>query len=304
MIPNQYRIIQYFWLCISLKNMDILNNFNLKSFEETSSSFPYRLAAIDLDDTLLGLDKQISAANVIAVRQLQQRGVRVILASGRGHENMLRFHRHLGLSGPIVSSQGALVKDAETEEILHKHFVSSDLATEVVAEAKSRNLAVIYYHADGMLVGEQNKWTDMYQSRTGDEIMVYDDLTHLVGETPQKVIWCGAPEQVAPLWLPMQMRYRERLSVLTTDPEFLEFMAKGVNKAVGVAAVAKHYGFEPAQVLAFGDGNNDIEMLKWAGLGVAMSDARPSAKAAATLVAPSGNPETSLARAVAAVLKQ
>ncbi len=124
--------------------MDILNNFNLKSFEDTSSSFPYRLAAIDLDDTLLGPDKQISAANVTAVCQLQERGVRVILASGRGHENMLRFHRHLGLSGPIVSCQGALVKDAETEEILHKHFVSSDLAMELVAEAKVSNLAVIY----------------------------------------------------------------------------------------------------------------------------------------------------------------
>ncbi len=144
----------------------------------------------------------------------------------------------------------------------------------------------------------------MYQSRTGDQIAVYDDLTHLVSGTPQKVIWCDAPQRVAALLPQMQARYRERVSVLTTDPEFLEFMAFGVNKAVGVAAVAKHYGFEPTQVLAFGDGNNDVEMLNWAGLGVAMSDARPSAKAAAAIVASPGDPETSLARAVAAVLRQ
>ena len=277
----------------------------MESFKaKETSPFPYRLAAIDLDDTLLGPDKQISVANATAVRQLQEHGVRVILASGRGHENMLRFHRQLGLSGPIVSCQGALVKDAETGEILHKHFVPADLAMDLVAEAKARDIAVIYYHANGMVVREQNKWTDLYQSRTGEKIEVYGDLTHQVNGTPQKVIWCDAPERVAALMQPMQAHYRERLHVLTTDPEFLEFMAFGVDKAMGVAAVAKHYGFEPAHVLAFGDGNNDVQMLARAGLGVAMSDARPSAKAAAAFVAPPGNPETSLARAITAVLRQ
>jgi hypothetical protein len=101
----------------------------------------------------------------------------------------------------------------------------------------------------------------------------------------------------------MKSYYRGHLEVITTDPEFLEFTAVGVDKAVGVAAVAKRYGIEPAQVLTFKDGNNDVAMLKWAGLGVAMSNARPSAKALAALVSPARDPEVSLARAIAMVLE-
>lgn len=278
---------------------------NMQSFKaQKSSSFPFRLAAIDLDDTLLGPDKQISAANAAAVSTLRDREVRVILASGRRHENMLRFHQQLGLQGPIVSAQGALVKDAETSEILHQYPVPADLAAEVVVEGIARSMTLIYYHSDGVYVSEKNKWTELYQSRTGDAPTVYGNLTILASETPHKIIWCDAPSRIAALLPQMQARYEKRLYVVTTDPEFLEFIAVGVNKAVGVATVAKRYGIDSAQVLAFGDGNNDVAMLKWAGLGVAMSDARPSAKAAAALISPPGNPETSFARAVAAVIMQ
>jgi hydroxymethylpyrimidine pyrophosphatase-like HAD family hydrolase len=195
------------------------------------------------------------------------------------------------------------VKHAETGQILHEHLVPSDLAAEVLADGHARGMTQNYYHADGGLyVRERTRWTDLYQSRTGSDLVVFGDLMRLAGGSPQKIIWVTAPEQVATLFPEMEARYAGRLYVTVTDPEYLEFMTLGVNKAVGVAAVARHYGIEPAQVLAFGDGNNDVPMLQWAGLGVAMSDGRPSAKAAAALIAPPGDPETSLARAIAAVL--
>ncbi len=271
--------------------------------ELSGRGFPYRLAAVDLDDTLLGPDKAISAANAAAVRELRRRGVRVVLASGRRHENMLRFHRQLELDGPLVSCNGALVKHAESGEVLHEHLVPADLAAGVLADGNARGLSQNYYHTDGCLyVRERTRWTDLYQDRTGSDLVVAGDLLRLAGGGAQKIIWVTAPEQVAALFPEMEARYAGRLYVTVTDPEYLEFMAPGVNKAVGVAAVARHYGIEPAQVLTFGDGNNDVPMLEWAGLGVAMSDGRPSAKAAAALVSPPGDPETSLARAIAAVL--
>jgi hypothetical protein len=96
--------------------------------------------------------------------------------------------------------------------------------------------------------------------------------------------------------------YQAVLNITLTDPEYLVFTAFGVDKAVGLAAVAKYYDVEPTEVIAFGDGNNDVAMLAWAGFGVAMSNARPSAKRAAKLVASPGNPETSFARAMEMVL--
>lgn len=261
---------------------------------------PYRLAAIDLDDTLLGPDKAIGAENAAAIRRLQEAGVHCLLASGRRHENMLRFHQRLNLHGPIVSCNGAQVRDTDTGEVLHERLMPADLAEEVVEEGDRRGVTQNYYHTDGGLyVREKTGWTDLYQRRTGSEVNVRGDLESLRGESALKIIWIDSGERVAAMRPEMEARYAGRLYITTTDPEYLEFMALGVSKAVGIAVVAERYGIPAAEVLTFGDGNNDIEMLEWAGLSYAMDHARAAAQAAADRIAPPGNPETSFARAVA-----
>ena len=270
----------------------------------TQGSFPYRLAAIDLDETLLGPDKQISAANVAAVQALRDRGVRVILASGRRHENMLRFHVQLGLEGPIVSCQGALTKHAETGQILHRQCVPADLAAEVVVDGLERDVTPVYYHLENTYVSHRNTFTALYGRRTGTPVVEVDDLTRFAGNEPLKILWIHTPEYIGAHFPALSAHYRGRLEVVVTDPEYLEFNALGVSKAVGLAAVADHYGIERSEVLTFGDGNNDVTMLEWAGFGVAMDHARPSAKAAANRIAPEGDPASSLARAVDQILAE
>ena len=268
----------------------------------SSSAFPYKLAAIDLDDTLLGPDKQISADNVLAVQKLREAGVRIVLASGRRHENMLRFHRLLTLQGPIISCQGALARDAETGDILHKHFMDADLAAQVVRDGTERGMTQMVYDISDTLARERTPFTDLYEFRTGSKVMLKGDLTQLAGDTPQKIIWVCDADQAQTLLPLMQAQYRGQLEVLISDPEYLEFMADGVSKAVGLEAVARRYGIAQAETLAFGDGNNDVTMIRWAGLGVAMDHARPSAQAVADLIAPPGSPESSFARAVQSIL--
>ena len=277
--------------------------------------FPYRLAAVDLDDTLLGPDKAISRANAEAVRLLRERGVHIVLASGRRHENMLRFHRQLDLGpdDPIVSCNGALVKTAETGYVWHERRVPADLARDIIADGNRQGVTQNYYHPDGnVYVRERTPWTDLYQSRTLSDIVVRGDLGSLLHEdgggagfpaTPLKIIWIDDGARVAALFPEMEARYEGRLYVTVTDAEYLEFMAPGVNKAEGLAVACAALGISPHEVVAFGDGNNDVPMLRWAGLGVAMSEARASAKEAADRVAPPGDPETSFARAVEAALR-
>jgi len=262
----------------------------------------YRLAAIDLDDTLLGPDKKISAANASAVHRLRERGVRITLASGRRHDNILRFHRQLDLDGPIVSCQGGFVKHAETEEIMYQHFVPSDVAAAVVADAATEKMSVVYYRPDGVYVRARNADTDIYERNTGEKVIEHGNLEQLAGDAPLKIIWVSSPEHVAERFPAMTGRYLGRSDVVITNPEYMEFVPHGVNKAVGVAVVASHYGIQPSHVMAFGDGNNDVALLEWAGLSVAMSHGRESAKAAADLISPDGDPATSFARAVAEIL--
>ena len=265
-------------------------------------SIPFRLAAIDLDGTLLGPDKQISPANRAAVRDLQNAGVRVVLASGRRHENMTRFHQSLGLEGPMVSAQGALVKEVETGAVLHQRYVPADLAVEVVRHGLEEGMSLIYYLDEGIHMSGFDRHTRLYQSRGGDELIDSGKMEHLAGRSPQKIIWLESPERIASTFPSVEARYQGRSDTLVSDPEYLEFMAYGISKAVGLAVVAERYGIDSSEVLSFGDANNDVTMLQWTGLGVAMSQSTPAAKAAANRVAPAGDPENSFARAVAEIL--
>ncbi len=259
----------------------------------------YRLAAIDLDDTLLGPDKVISRENIEAVHRLREAGVHCVLASGRRHENMLRFHRQLDLNGPIVSCNGACVKVAETGEIWRETVLPTDLAEMIIELGDQLGVAQNYYHTDGnAYVRDRNQWVQLYESRTGSLASVHGPLEDFHGASALKILWIDAPERIATLLPEMQARLGERLYITVTDPEYLEFMALGVSKADGLATVAEHLNIPPAAVAAFGDGNNDVEMLSWAGMGIAMSHGRATAHAAANAIAPTGNPETELARAI------
>ncbi len=268
-----------------------------------NTSFPYRLAATDLDGTLLGPDKRISAANLAAVCALQDRGVQCILASGRRHQNSLRIQRELGLTGPIIACQGGMIRDSVTDEVIGAHFLPPALAAELVTAGQRRGFDVIYYHLDRLLVAARHtRWIDLYESRVGESPEVLPDLGSLGGEAALKIVWYGEPADLAALRPALEESYRGRIHVLSTDRENLEFMAPGINKASALATVARRLGIERRQTLAFGDGENDAPMLKWAQLGVAVHHAVPAAKAAADLISPPGDPASSFARAVQMIL--
>jgi Cof subfamily protein (haloacid dehalogenase superfamily) len=264
----------------------------------------FKLAAIDIDDTLVGPDKRVSPANAEALRGLQALGCRVVLASGRRHDNMLAFQRELGLEDYVVSCQGAVVRHPRTSEVIHEAFVPTPLAAELTAEGLERGLTVMFWAQDGVFARQRTVWTDRYSADCGDDPVTALDVQSLAdaGAPAEKIVWGADPQVIAALTPPLRERLHGRIEITVTDDWFVEFTSRSATKAAGVSAVARAYGIDARQALAFGDGNNDVAMLKWAGLGVAMPHGRPAARAAAKFVAPSGDPETSLARAIHGVL--
>ena len=264
----------------------------------------FALAAVDIDDTLLGPDGRISAANSDAVRELLRLGVRVVLASGRSHANMLRFHRALALGdGPVVSAQGAVVRPAEGGPPWLECTIDPALVTQVTREGLERGFAVQHYRAGAIFVQRRTHWTEHDQSRNDSpQIHVDDLLADGEGAGVTKVIWLGEPAEIAAAAPGRVAAYAGAVTVTHTDPPYLEFYAPDASKGAALALVAERLGVPRERVLAFGDGNNDAPMLAWAGLGVAMPHAREAARRAAAFVGPHGDPETALARAVRAVV--
>src|SRR6476661_2455337 len=133
---------------------------------QPASNFPFRLAAIDLDGTLLGPDKAISDQNARAVRRLNENGVKVIIASGRRHQNSIRFQRQLHLDGPIIACQGGLIRDGESGNVIEAHFLPQTAAREIANEADKHGVQAIYYHLDHLYVsGRNDQWLDLYELR-------------------------------------------------------------------------------------------------------------------------------------------
>src|SRR5580704_9038333 len=271
----------------------------MQNDDQSATKLPYRLAAIGLDGTLLGPDKAISDQNAAAIHRLNENGARVIIASGRRHQNSIRFQRQLQLTGPIIACQGGLIRDGESGNVIEAHFLPQTVAREIAGDAEKNGVQAIYYHLDHLYVAEQNdRWIDLYESRVGERAETLPSLSQLDGRRALKIVWYGDPVVLGKIRPEIADRYRGKVDVLSTESENLEFMPRGVNKAAALEKVTHEFGVPREQVLAFGDAENDLQMLAWAGMGVAMRHGNPAAIAAARMVSPPGPPETAFARAV------
>src|SRR3954451_23803028 len=176
-----------------------------------ASNFPFRLSAIDLDGTLLGPDKTISHENVRAVQRLRDNGVTVIIASGRRHQNSVRFQRQLGLTGPIIACQGGLIRDGESGNVIEAHFLPQSVTRQIIPQAEKRDIPVIYYHLDHLYVAERNnKWVELYEARVGEKAEILPNLEQLDGRRALKIVWSGDPEILTKIRSEMSTHYGEK----------------------------------------------------------------------------------------------
>jgi Cof subfamily protein (haloacid dehalogenase superfamily) len=263
------------------------------------SGFPYRLAAIDLDATLLGPDKTISTANAAAVSRLRAAGVMIVLASGRFHQNMRPFHTALGLAegAPIVSSNGAFVAPADLRTSWWEVLLPEVQTQEILRVGTDHGITQIWDDAAGLCAVRETPWVRLLEGRMHSTVRA---VARFPETRPRKILWIAEPARIAALEQETRALWGDTLSITVTDPEYLEFMAAGVHKAAGLAVVCERLKIAPADVLALGDGDNDAQMLAWAGMGIALAHGSPSARAAARIV----GPEAPLDRALAAAIDQ
>src|SRR4051794_24314838 len=203
--------------------------------------FDFKLAAIDIDDTLVGPDKRVSPANAEALQRLQTLGCRVVLASGRRQQNMMGFQRELELDDYIVSCQGAVARHPRTGEVIHEALMPTPLAAELTADGLERGLTVMFWARDGVFARQRTVWTDRYSADCGDDPVTACDVQSLAdaGTAAEKVVWGAEPQVIAALVPAMRERFREQLEVTVTDDWFIEFTSRSATKAAGVAAVAR-----------------------------------------------------------------
>ena len=262
-------------------------------------SSPYRLAAIDLDGTLLGSDHALSAGNAAAVRRAASAGAKIVLASGRQWRTIDAFAGQLGLppDAPIIAYNGAMIRTHGGETWFHQPLPAQASQTIVhycVANGYHLNL----YHDDTLYVQNDTHWGRVYHQRTGT-VPHITDLTQFDGRQPTKLLLIDTLETTNRLLVHFQAEFGPSLYITKTEDEFLEFMAADINKGAALKETAERLGVMASQCAAFGDSYNDLSMVEWAGMGVAMANGRPELRAIAQCIAPDAD-----ADGVGAVLDQ
>ncbi len=264
----------------------------------------YKLAAIDLDGTLLNPERRISDENKAAVAKLRANNIEVVLASGRKHEDILRFHQELELESPILSCHGALVKDPITGEVISNRFIAREVVVHLIQEAVANELSWVVYDQRGVHLCRSEYWLSEYIRRTCfDRPNICNSVEDYVFTHAEKVNWMGDEEIIRQQFRRVYDMFAGKLTTVITDPDHLEFTLHGADKASGLMDLTERLGICQHEVLAFGDSNNDVTMLSWAGLGVAMNHGTTQARLAAKMISAPGDEGASLARAVDSILQ-
>jgi Cof subfamily protein (haloacid dehalogenase superfamily) len=251
-----------------------------------------RLVALDLDGTLIGEDLRLPPRTTAAIRAAVERGVHVVLATGRMTTSALPYARELGLRAPLIGLQGALVREmpapgsARLGRLLLHRPLAADVAHDAIAWCRAVGLTPHVNHLEKMVVPVSDQRADDYSSWNLGRVVVVPDLGEWIRGPVTKIISVGRPPLPDASLERARADFAGRADPTVSHPMFLEFLAPGVNKGSAVRFLARRLGVDLRDALAIGDQGNDAEMIAEVGMGVAMAGAPGAVRAVARLVAP------------------
>lgn len=257
----------------------------------------------DLDGTLLCSDKSISAGNREAIDRATKAGHSFVIATGRPFESAKLVSDSLGLNGEgcyIVSYNGGHVYDCYHKKVLYSRQMDMQTVRELFALAETDGLYVHTYQNGEILTKAATEEMEWYATRTNLKASPRADVLEYLTREPNKaiVIHLHDHERLERFRIEHEEWSRGKCRMLFSCPQYLEVVPEGISKMTGIRFLAEQLGVDMADTIAVGDETNDIEMIKAAGIGVAVSNANPVAKEAADYVTVRNNDEDAIAEVI------
>lgn len=260
----------------------------------------YKLIAMDLDDTLLTSELQISEKTKRTLLQCQEDGIRVILASGRPIYAIERYAKELELEkygGYIVGFNGAAVKDCKSKSLIMQRNLSMDYIQTLFDLSIENKVHIHTYVGDDIITPQNNPYTEIEGNLTGMTIREVDDFVKAVDQEVVKVLMLENPVYLRNVYDKLSHDLGDKLSLTISKPYFLEIMAKGIEKSAALTHICSKLDIKKENMIAFGDSYNDLSMLTGSGLGIAMANAQEDVKKQSDYVTDS-NDEDGIAKAL------
>ncbi len=210
----------------------------------------------------------------------------MIVVTGRMFRSVRPYLEEAGLAAPVVCYQGAVVAEPDTGRFLRHEPIPLELAREAIAAVEEEGFGLNCYVGDQLYVASETPEARRYAEFQHIPIHVVGPLLDWLDEPPTKLVTIGDPEILDGLEGRLKARFDRRMFISKSLPYFLELASADVTKGSGIDFVAEHLGLDRERVVAFGDGENDVELLEWAGYGVAVANAHERVLAVAEHVCP------------------
>lgn len=241
----------------------------------------YKLVGIDLDGTLLNNNLQVTEYTRDTLLTCVKKGIRIVLASGRAYESMRNYTRDLDFIDEYVSLNGAVITCQKEGKKVYKAFFPKSEYKTILNKVKDINIPLYVYDTDRYYT--QKHWYNLEQVNENSRMnaAIIEDFSMI--EEPTKLLFCyNSQEDVD--FLINTINHPDYV-FMKTGYNYLELVRKEINKGDALRRIAERYGIKREETVAIGDSENDIEMISYAGLGIAMKTAAPNIKSIADVIA-------------------
>lgn len=252
-----------------------------------------KIITLDLDDTLLNKDKIITSKNLIALKKAKELGIKIVIATGRPYRGTLEILNTLGIDKTdtyLFCFNGGVIYSLKDHKVIFKKTISGKLVKEIYHEALKYNSNFHAFRVNQELITPKLSHYTIYEAEINHiEPHVFDFNTIQDDEEFIKCMCVDKEEIIDNLISDMKAKYKEVCSVVRSAPWFLEFLNPASQKGEALKFLAKYLNIDIQDTIAFGDSDNDLSMIKEAGIGVAMENAKDDIKSHADFVTKSNN---------------
>ena len=248
----------------------------------------YKIIALDLDGTLTNSDKIITPETKQALFEFQEKGGKIVLASGRPTQGIVPIAKELELDeygGYILAFNGSRMVDFETKEVLFNQTLTMEEVADLHRLAVEYKVNILTYEDENILTeNAEDPYAKIEQKITNMNLVQVEDISKALSKEANKCLMTGEPEHLARVEQLVKEQMQGRIEVYRSQDFFLELVPKCVDKAASLSKLLEALHISRNDLIACGDGYNDLSMIQYAGLGVAMSNANQDIQDAADYV--------------------
>lgn len=222
-----------------------------------------KLFVTDLDGTLLNRENEISVENKLAIQDAVAQGTTVTIATGRMYISALPYAKQLDVDVPIITYNGALIKSV-SGEVLFESYLNPQTVKSVLEYCLEQNWYIQIYQDDRLYFAERNHIARAYEKMAGleGEAVGAQGLHDKINLVPKMLVITGGSEESDAGIAKLQARFGDQIFAVKSNPTYIEIINPGVNKATSLQILLEKMNLQKAEVMAIGDSNNDLPMLK------------------------------------------